>query len=154
MPHVDYQVLEQIRPDILITSSSADEKFMKICHDFSSCSTNSSGHAELIYLFATVDNDGGMFQIRPQREFHPERGLDRLLSIQFLSECNPPDENERESSHRNDPQSILCPDWERNGAQDPAMDQKYASIRLGNFSQSGPGLCVKAFYVHDSLSNI
>lgn len=98
-----------------------------------------------------MDVSGGIFQIRPHKEFIPAKGRERLLSLHLLSELPCEDVD-------NHPNSDLTPTSEPKNAYDfmtrrreigadPALKRWNASIRLSNFTsvQSSP-LCVRTYY--------
>ncbi|KAL5519837.1 hypothetical protein ACEPAG_1497 [Sanghuangporus baumii] len=121
-------LLEQINPDVAITSGRADEASIDLVRDF-------------------VEASGGVFQVRPSREFTPAKGRDRLLSLRFLSEL-PVDEMTASSTHTSsDPPTNAYEFMRRRRGLtgDPSMKRWNASIRLGNFaSLDGSPLCVSA----------
>ncbi|KAH6908017.1 muts domain V-domain-containing protein [Coprinopsis sp. MPI-PUGE-AT-0042] len=59
-------LLEQIQPDIVLTSTKADEEFMDVLRDH-------------------VDSAGGICQIRPFKEFSTKTGRERILSLSSAS---------------------------------------------------------------------
>ncbi|KAI5123127.1 hypothetical protein M0805_001482 [Coniferiporia weirii] len=121
-------LLEQIGPDITLTSSRADEASIDTIRDF-------------------MEESGGLFQIRPAKDFTPAKGRDRLLSLSFLSELP--------FEEANAPSSISSSDaptnayefmrGRRNFTGDPSLKWWNASIRVGNFTslESSP-LCISA----------
>ncbi|KAI0352675.1 hypothetical protein OH77DRAFT_1513212 [Trametes cingulata] len=123
--------LEQACPDVVLTSSKADDNFMDVCRD----------HVRL------VDGSGGMFQVRPHKDFLPHKGRDRLLSLRLLSELplvqdldGDPSESENTSEPRN------AYDFMRRRREvggDPILQKWNASVRLANFAsvESSP-LCL------------
>lgn len=94
-----------------------------------------------------MEVSGGIFQIRPHREFVPAKGHDRLLSLRLLSDLPIEDINETSSSDlssNSDPRNAY--DFmkrRREVGADPSLKQWNASIRLSNFASvdSSP-LCV------------
>ncbi|KAH8825333.1 DNA mismatch repair protein MutS [Flagelloscypha sp. PMI_526] len=111
-------LLEQVAPDILLTSSRADEEFIDILRDH-------------------CDTAGGDFQIRPYKEFFPSKGRDRLMMLNLLSELpdDPVDYHLPSSipgaSEPRDAYSFMAQRKELNG--DPTMKRWNASVRLKNF---------------------
>ncbi|OCB88935.1 hypothetical protein A7U60_g3890 [Sanghuangporus baumii] len=123
------EMLEQTNPDVAITSGRADEASIDLVRDF-------------------VEASGGVFQVRPSREFTPTKGRDRLLSLRFLSEL-PVDETTASSSTHtsSDPPTNAYEFMRRRRGLtgDPSMKRWNASIRLGNFaSLDGSPLCMSA----------
>lgn len=95
----------------------------------------------------SVDASGGVFQIRPHKDFSPVKGRDRVLSLRLLSELPPEITDDRTSS---DPDAGSEPrnayDFmrhRRQAAGDPTIQTWNASIRLSNYTavDSAP-LCV------------
>lgn len=135
------KVLDQVSPDIFLVSSKADDRFIDLCSDSSTNLLLSPGRVYYICgrpgnrLPFVVASAGGFFQIRPQKDFRPERGRNNLLSLGLLSDL---------------PEEILdAPDLEtstepRNAYEfmqrrritgdDPALKRWNASIRMSNFA--------------------
>ncbi|KAF5369357.1 hypothetical protein D9758_002767 [Tetrapyrgos nigripes] len=115
-------ILEQASPDMVLTSSRSDDKFIDTVQDF-------------------MDTSGGIFQIRPHKEFSSAKGRDRLLSLQLLSDLPSQDTNNPPSSDRDEDSSSIQPrnayDFmrkQRDITGDPATKRWNASIRLSNFA--------------------
>ncbi|KZT11913.1 uncharacterized protein LAESUDRAFT_670086 [Laetiporus sulphureus 93-53] len=110
-------LLDQCGPDILLTSSKADDNFIDMLSD---------------HMEAT----GGTFQIRPHKDFSPGKGRDRLLSLRLLSELSAEVLNDRSNSGSEssaDPRNAY--DFMRRRREtggDPTMQRWNASIRLAN----------------------
>ncbi|KAL5501790.1 hypothetical protein ACEPAH_9050 [Sanghuangporus vaninii] len=122
-------LLEQTNPDVAITSGRADEASIDLVRDF-------------------VEASGGVFQVRPSREFTPAKGRDRLLSLRFLSELSVDETTASSSTHTSsDPPTNAYEFMRRRRGLtgDPSMKRWNASIRLGNFASldSSP-LCMSA----------
>ncbi|KZT73910.1 hypothetical protein DAEQUDRAFT_702916 [Daedalea quercina L-15889] len=108
-------LLEQCGPDIVITSSKADDNFMDVLRDH-------------------MDASGGTFQVRPHRDFSAVKGRDRILSLRLLSEL-PPDITHEASDGSSEPRNAYEFMRRRQEAGgDPTMQQWNASIRLANYS--------------------
>ncbi|KAI0947282.1 hypothetical protein AcV7_009742 [Taiwanofungus camphoratus] len=112
-------LLEQANADIVLTSSKADDNFMDALRD-------------------RMDASGGVFQIRPHKDFSPVKGRDRVLSLRLLSELPPEITDDRTSS---DPDAGSEPrnayDFmrhRRQAAGDPTIQTWNASIRLSNYT--------------------
>ncbi|EJC98525.1 uncharacterized protein FOMMEDRAFT_96519 [Fomitiporia mediterranea MF3/22] len=122
-------LLEQISPDVVVTSTRADENSIDTIREF-------------------VDNSGGVFQIRPAREFMPVKGRDRLLSLSFLSELACDDRLASSSVHSSSDTPSNVYDFMRRRREitgDPSMKRWNASVRAGNFaSLEGSPLCLSA----------
>ncbi|KAM5533149.1 hypothetical protein V8D89_013197 [Ganoderma adspersum] len=111
--------LEQAGPDVVFTSTKADDNFIDILRDH-------------------VDGSGGTFQIRPHKEFIPLKGRDRLLSLRLLSQL-PVGPNEQDTVSElgsvSEPRNAY--DFmrrRRETGNDPTMQKWNASIRLANFA--------------------
>ncbi|KAI9058149.1 hypothetical protein FKP32DRAFT_1582301 [Trametes sanguinea] len=121
-------LLEQASPDIVLTSSKADDNFMDVCRDH-------------------MEGSGGTFQIRPHKEFIALKGRDRLLSLRLLSELvihQEYDSNLPDSELGFEPRNAY--DFMRRRKEmgsDPLMQKWNASVRLANFAsvESSP-LCL------------
>lgn len=99
-----------------------------------------------------MDAAGGIFQIRPHKEFLPSKGRDRLLSLSILSQL-PQDEldlpassdsaTDSTSSNARNAYDFMRRRQDTGG--DPVLKRWGASIRLSNFASvdSAP-LCVRA----------
>ncbi|KAI0366907.1 hypothetical protein BV20DRAFT_951195 [Pilatotrama ljubarskyi] len=120
--------LEQACPDVVLTSSKADDNFMDVCRDH-------------------VDGSGGTFQVRPHKDFLPHKGRERLLSLRLLSELplmrdldGDPSESESMSEPRNAYDFMRR---RRDVGGDPILQKWNASVRLANFAsvESSP-LCL------------
>lgn len=101
----------------------------------------------------TVDQTGGVFEIRPHKDFVPAKGRDRILSLKLLADLPvPPTAPASTSSHSSSEPSSDPPrnayDFMRRRIDvtgDPAIKKWYASIRVGNFAaiEQSP-LCVRS----------
>jgi hypothetical protein len=95
----------------------------------------------------SVEASGGIFQIRPHRDFVPAKGRDRLLSLRLLSELSFEDVDMKSTSDlSSNSGSINAYEFMRRRREvgsDPALKRWNASIRLSNFAsvESSP-LCV------------
>ncbi|TFY80927.1 hypothetical protein EWM64_g3085 [Hericium alpestre] len=122
-------VLEQASPSVVLTSSKADDKFMDICREY-------------------MDTAGGLFQIRPHKDFNPVKGHARLLSVGFLLELPHEDLSELQAGPDSESTSEARNAYEfmrrrRDEQGDPSLKRWNASIRMSNFASvdSAP-LCV------------
>ncbi|KAF9019023.1 hypothetical protein BDZ89DRAFT_1103526 [Hymenopellis radicata] len=115
-------VLEQAKPDVVLTSSKSDDGFIDT-------------------LRQHTDASGSVFQIRPYKDFVPGKGRDRLMSLQLLSDL-PPGEtadpsSERSSSpsnsHSRNAYEFMSRRRQR-GTGDPTAKRWNAAIRLSNFA--------------------
>ncbi|KAJ7675742.1 DNA mismatch repair protein MutS [Mycena polygramma] len=116
-------LLEQASPDVLLTSSRSDDEFMDITR-------------------AHMDASGGVFQIRPHKEFVASKGRERLLSLRLLSEL-PQDDGELPASSElgstsSNSEIRNAYDFMRRRQEaaggDPTLKRWNASIRLSNFT--------------------
>ncbi|KAK7056880.1 hypothetical protein VNI00_002597 [Paramarasmius palmivorus] len=130
-------ILEHANPDILLTSSRSDDDFIDLIR----------GHSEIIcvwcgpysdYLPLQVEASGGLFQIRPHKDFSSNKGRDRLLSLRLLSDLSV-DESLRDPSPDMDastsepaPRNAYDFMRRRRAVQDPVVKRWNASIRLAN----------------------
>jgi len=95
----------------------------------------------------SAEASGGIFQIRPHKEFSPHKGRDRLLSLRFLSELRIEDTAQSLSSDDNSgPESRNAYEFmqkRKYAMGDPSMKRWNAAIRLANYTEleSSP-LCV------------
>ncbi|CDO75430.1 hypothetical protein BN946_scf184916.g14 [Trametes cinnabarina] len=121
-------LLEQASPDIVLTSSKADDNFIDVCRDH-------------------MEGSGGTFQIRPHKDFVAVRGRDRLLSLRLLSQlpiCQEEGDNPYGSEVGSEPRNAY--DFMRRRKElgdDPLMQKWNASVRLANYAsvESSP-LCL------------
>ncbi|KAI0632052.1 DNA mismatch repair protein MutS [Trametes polyzona] len=116
--------LEQTSPDVVLTSSKADDNFMDVCRDH-------------------MDGSGGTFQVRPHKDFLPLKGRDRLLSLRLLSEL-PIDTTDQLEESESEPRNAYdFMQRRREIGGDPLLQKWNASVRLANFAavESSP-LCL------------
>ncbi|TFK52577.1 hypothetical protein OE88DRAFT_1712112 [Heliocybe sulcata] len=111
-------LLDQINPDVILTSSKTDDNFMDIVR-------------------SAMDVLGGIFQIRPHKDFVPGKGRDRLLSLRFLSEL--PFDDDQQNMRSSDSSSGVRNAYDfmkrrRDITGDPLMKKWNASVRLCNFA--------------------
>jgi DNA mismatch repair protein MSH5 len=83
-----------------------------------------------------VTASGGFFQIRPQKDFRPERGRNNILSLGLLSDLpeetpDPPDLDTPTTEPRN---AYEFMQRKRNPEGDPTLRRWNASIRISNFA--------------------
>ncbi|KAG1801295.1 DNA mismatch repair protein MutS [Suillus subaureus] len=120
-------LLEQCNADVVLTSSKADDPFISVLQKFAEAS-------------------GGVFQIRPHKEFTPHRGRDRLLSLRFLSELTTEDTGQCLSSDSNsgaEPRNAYeFMQKRKQAAGDPTMKRWNAAIRLANYASVESSLCI------------
>jgi DNA mismatch repair protein MSH5 len=124
---------------------------MKACRDFSMFISNISFRTKA--KLAIVLTSGGTFQIRPSKEFHAARGLDRLLTLPLLSNFSSDSFNSASSvsetmseSGRSEPRNaydfMMRRKQSGDASADPTASRWNASIRLGNFGTADSPLCV------------
>ncbi|KAJ7819398.1 DNA mismatch repair protein MutS [Mycena olivaceomarginata] len=129
-----YELTTMRTPDVLLTSSRSEDEFMDVAR-------------------AHMDASGGVFQIRPHKEFVASKGRERLLSLRLLSEL-PQDNSDLPASseigstpsNSNGTTRNVYDFMRRRHAVtggDPTTKRWNASIRLSNFTsvESSP-LCV------------
>ncbi|KZT18625.1 hypothetical protein NEOLEDRAFT_1159406 [Neolentinus lepideus HHB14362 ss-1] len=112
-------LLDQINPSIILTSSKTDDNFMDV-------------------LRSAMDVSGGVFQIRPHKDFIAGKGRDRLLSLGFLSEL-PLNEDHRSMRDSESSSSEVRNAYDfmkrrKDITGDPLMKKWSASIRVCNFA--------------------
>ncbi|KAI0052711.1 hypothetical protein FA95DRAFT_1664395 [Auriscalpium vulgare] len=119
-------LLEQASPDVVLVSSKADDRFIDACSEF-------------------MDSSGGFFQIRPHKDFAPNKGRNCMLSLGFLSEL-PVDEpglatgSDTMSEPRN---AYEFMQRRRDTEGDPTLKRWNASVRMSNFAHlDAAPLCV------------
>ncbi|KIK91641.1 hypothetical protein PAXRUDRAFT_796689 [Paxillus rubicundulus Ve08.2h10] len=124
-------LLEHSSPDVILTSSKADDAFISVLQS----------HAEA---------SGSIFQVRPHKEFVPSKGRDRLLSLRLLSELNcdvdPNHDGSEDSSSATGVRNAYgFMQKRREVTGDPTMKRWNAAIRLANFAslESAP-LCISS----------
>ncbi|KAK0503937.1 DNA mismatch repair protein MutS [Armillaria luteobubalina] len=113
-------ILDQASPDVVLTSSKADDLFIDALREY-------------------VDRSGSVFQIRPYKDFNPSKGRDRLFSLQLLSELPSADTGDATSSGIGSDTSRARDAYEfmsrrRDQEGDPTMKRWNAAIRLCNFA--------------------
>lgn len=95
----------------------------------------------------SAEASGGVFQIRPHKEFTPHRGRDRLLSLRFLSELTTEDSGQclsSDSSSGAEPRNAYeFMQKRKQAAGDPTMKRWNAAIRLANYASVESSLCVR-----------
>ncbi|CCM03560.1 uncharacterized protein FIBRA_05696 [Fibroporia radiculosa] len=120
-------LFEQCSPNIAITSSKADENFIDVLRDH-------------------LDASGGIFQIRPHKDFSPVKGRDRILSLRLLSELPMDavhDFGSSDSDYTSAPNAYDFMRRRKDIGGDPTLQRWNASIRLSNFaSVDGAPLCL------------
>ncbi|OBZ71456.1 Prohibitin-2 [Grifola frondosa] len=134
-------LLEQAGPDVVLTSSKADDNFMDVIRDHSMLPLLIPVH--IVTSRVLVDGAGGTFQVRPHKDFVPLKGRDRILSLRLLSEL-PELANPSDQDSNTEPRSAY--DFmrrRRDATGDPTSQRWNASIRLANFaSVEGSPLCL------------
>ncbi|KIJ54568.1 hypothetical protein M422DRAFT_73531 [Sphaerobolus stellatus SS14] len=131
---VTQMLIEQASPNIVITGSRSDDKFIEKVREIS-------------------DSTSIKFQIRPKREYNTNKGYERLLTLRLFA-CLPNEDgpgNDRCSSETDlysssEPRNAY--DFMRRRrpqAVDPAFERWNASIRLANFSSVDTSpICIAA----------
>ncbi|PPR05412.1 hypothetical protein CVT24_008026 [Panaeolus cyanescens] len=127
-------VIEQVSPDVILTSSKSDDKIINLFND----------HAEQTHT---------AFQIRPFKEFIASKGRERLLSLNKFTELQadehsgPPSSENGTTSKSNgfsfNAEAFMHSRQRRTG--DPTLRQWSASIRLANFAAvESANLCMSS----------
>jgi DNA mismatch repair protein MSH5 len=95
-----------------------------------------------------VEESGGVFQIRPRKDFHPVKGRDRILSLRLLTDFCVGESETRHSNEVGHPTSGPRNAYDfmtgrEEDVGDPITKKWNAAIRLSNFAspESSP-LCV------------
>ncbi|KAI9464933.1 DNA mismatch repair protein MutS [Lactarius psammicola] len=109
-------LLDQVSPDVFLANSKADDKFIDLCGD-------------------SMATSGGFFQIRPQKDFRPERGRNNVLSLGLLSDLpeetiDPPDPD-ASTEPRN---AYEFMQRRRSAKGNPTLKRWNASVRVSNFA--------------------
>ncbi|KIO27058.1 hypothetical protein M407DRAFT_73753 [Tulasnella calospora MUT 4182] len=114
-------ILEQLCPDVILSSSRADEALIRECQ---------------IYM----DETSGRFRVRPHKEFSPEQGREKMLSLRIVSEIKEyEDPSLMEQSVSRNAYDFM---GTRNGSlTDSHMNKWAASIRAFNFATITAPLC-------------
>jgi DNA mismatch repair protein MSH5 len=82
-----------------------------------------------------VEVSGGTFQIRPHKDFIPNKGHDRVLSLRLLSDLPVDEETLSEVESNVEPRNAYDFMKSRKQAgEDPTTKRWNASIRLENFA--------------------
>ncbi|KDR82897.1 hypothetical protein GALMADRAFT_220895 [Galerina marginata CBS 339.88] len=115
-------LLEQVNPDVVLTSSKADDNFIDTLNDY-------------------METADGTFQIRPFKEFVSSKGRDRLLVLSRFSNLPPDDDDLPPSSEVNSSSSRPNNAYDfmqsrRAISGDPTLIRWNASIRLANFASA------------------
>ncbi|KAH9480408.1 MutS protein-like protein 5 [Psilocybe cubensis] len=114
-------VLEQVNPDLVLTSSHADDDFIDM-------------------LNRHMESADGTFQIRPFKEFLAAKGRDRLLSLNLFNHYTPggddlPPSSDIDSHSSSRPTNAYDFMTSRRAVTgDPAARRWSASVRLANFT--------------------
>jgi DNA mismatch repair protein MSH5 len=95
-----------------------------------------------------VNEKGGIFQIRPHKEFSSSKGQERLLSLELLSELPSdfvadlvaPGSDHSDTRHRNAYDFMMS---RRETECDPNAKRWNAGIRVSNFTSTSAPLCVR-----------
>lgn len=144
-------VLEQADPEVALVSSKAEDG----CIDVMRSHSKQFSHLNSIYAlhFESVDTCGGLFQIRPHKDFLPTKGHNRVLSLHLLTDLplgEMYDQTANGPSSDSEPRNAY--DFMRRrqeGNADPNTQRWNASLRLANYAavESAP-LCV-SIYAYD-----
>ena len=90
----------------------------------------------VFFFFWAVASSGGFFQIRPQKDFRPERGRNNVLSLGLLSDLpeeihDPPDSDT--SAEPGNAYEFMRRRRKTEGG-DPTLRRWNASVRMSNFA--------------------
>ncbi|KAJ2919133.1 hypothetical protein MD484_g1189, partial [Candolleomyces efflorescens] len=129
--HFDLTRMQQVCPDFVLTSSKSEDEFIDVLRDH-------------------VDSAGGLFQVRPFKEFNAKRGRERLFSLTRLSELSCDfddlnmtdeasnsmlDDDDTETRSRNAYEFMQKRQAAR-GTGDPHVQRWNAVTRLANFANA------------------
>ncbi|KAH7334893.1 muts domain V-domain-containing protein [Rhizoctonia solani] len=119
--------LEQIKADVCLVSSRADEHLIIFCQEF-------------------MELKSGQCQVRPHKEFIPHKGLAKLQQLSLLArlpqvELGNSDNAILSGAPRNVNEFIHS---RRNVENDPNTQRLYAAIRLLNFGGDEAPLCLSS----------
>ncbi|KAI9573599.1 DNA mismatch repair protein MutS [Boletus coccyginus] len=123
-------ILEHSDPGVVLTSSKADDSFISVLQN-------------------RAEASGGIFQIRPHKEFVPSKGRNKLLSLNLLARLDHDLTNHEDACDMSSAIGINnAYDFmvhRREAAGDPSMERWNAAIRLANFAslESAP-LCMSS----------
>ncbi|KAI9508899.1 DNA mismatch repair protein MutS [Russula earlei] len=110
---VTRMLLDQVSPDIFLVSSKADDRFIDLC----------------------MAASGGFFQIRPQKDFRPERGRNNVLSLGLLSDLSEEIPDFPDLDGLTEPRNAYEFMQRRpNSECDPTSRRWNASVRISNFA--------------------
>ena len=92
-----------------------------------------------------VEESGGVFQVRPHREFVPDKGRDKILSLSLFATIpsTVPVSAHSESSQPPIPRNAY--DFMKKRQQkigDPTLERRHASIRMASYGDNNSPLCV------------
>lgn len=109
-------------------------------------STSRSTQADLL----TVEERAGAFQVRPHREFVPDKGRNKMLSLAIFQSASGLDTSSTHSDLASDHRSRSSNAYEfmqrrRRESGDPAVQQQQATIRMANYAHSDIPLCVSVY---------
>ncbi|CAE6386833.1 unnamed protein product [Rhizoctonia solani] len=119
--------LEQIKADVCLVSSRADEHLIAFCQEF-------------------MELSGGQCQVRPHKEFVPHKGQAKLQQLDLLARLP---QTEFDNSDGVVPSGVPrnvndFVDSRRNLENDPNTQRVYAAIRLLNFGADEAPLCLSS----------
>lgn len=122
---------------VVLTSSKSDEEFIDKLRDhgqsFFGAIRLPSSHSDL------VDVAGGVFQIRPHKDFVPSKGRERLVSLNLLSslpqgQWDAPAHPDIASNTSNPKNAYDFMTRQKDVSDDPTTKRWNALIRLSNFA--------------------
>ncbi|THH28695.1 hypothetical protein EUX98_g5476 [Antrodiella citrinella] len=140
-PHYDLAttLLEQISPNVVLTSSKADDGFIDVLRSHSQLYSQNLQCALVLIgtLLHAADTNGGHFSLRPHKEFVATKGRDRALSLRLLSELPADTSGDAEpgSDSTSEPRSAYDFMRRQNDVNgDPNSQRWNAAIRLANYA--------------------
>ncbi|KAI0260251.1 DNA mismatch repair protein MutS [Gloeopeniophorella convolvens] len=109
-------LMDQVAPDVFLVSSKADDRFIDLCSD-------------------AMDASGGFFQIRPQKDFRPDRARNSVLSLGLLADLPDEIDDALDADTLTEPRNAYeFMQRRRGGEGDPTVRRWNASVRLSNFA--------------------
>lgn len=84
-----------------------------------------------------MDETASRFQVRPHKEFSPDQGKEKLLSLRVISEIEDSENMEQ------DPSANAYEFMRNRNTTDPYIKKWAASIRTSNFANMTAPLCVR-----------
>lgn len=133
-------VLEQVKPDYILTSSRADEALIRECQLYGTCIAIRN---TLAHPISTADEASAHLQVRPHREYQSQPGHERLLSLHIFnfSQERPAPDIDVDSNHAS--RNAYSFMQSRSSHQSNGIsNRQHASLRAQSFGNMASPLCV------------